>query len=528
MDADLSGLLRSLLEYAPLLAAGAGGFIAGVLLMHYFSRGHDPKVCERTLAEQREILQALSTRLAVADEKISRIPGLEADIGASERLLDALREEIKRAAAEHARLEQLCRRIPELEQALRGKEEGLKELQSIIAGLKAANAELKARMEEERKSAGEKLELLRAAEAELSRRFENLANRILDEKAAKFAEQNKVSLDGIVNPLKEQLGDFRKRVEDVYVNDTKDRTTLREEIRHLRQQTQLINQEAVNLTRALKGDKKAQGNWGELILERVLEQSGLRKGIEYETQGGFRDDHNRLFKPDVIVRLPENKDVVIDSKVSLSAYEAYSSVQDESEQAAALKRHIEAVRAHIRSLSGKDYAGLKGLRSLDFVLMFMPIEAAFMAAFQGDDKLFNEAFEHKIVVVTPTTLLATLRTIENIWRYERRNENARAIAEKAGAIYDKLRGLVEDLEKLGKQMDTAHATYEGVMSKLTLGQGNLIRQAGSFVELGVKVKKELPKSLMEQAGGETKAAPTTLRIGYTDAKPAHLSEADQS
>jgi len=235
-----------------------------------------------------------------------------------------------------------------------------------------------------------------------------------------------------------------------------------------------------------------------MILERVLEQSGLRKGLEYETQGAFRDEDNRLFKPDVIVRLPENKDVIIDSKVSLVAYERYCSAEDDNQRIESLKRHTEAVRNHIKGLSNKDYSSLKGLRSLDFVLLFMPIEAAFMAAFQADEKLFNDAFEHKIVVVTPTTLLATLRTVQNIWRYEQQNENARLIADKAGSLYDKIRGFVEDIEKLGNQLNTVHKTYDGIVNKLSTGSGNLLRQASAFEELGVKVKKKLPRSLTEQ------------------------------
>jgi DNA recombination protein RmuC len=205
-----------------------------------------------------------------------------------------------------------------------------------------------------------------------------------------------------------------------------------------------------------------------------------------------------LFKPDVIVRLPENKDVIIDSKVSLVAYERYCSTDDDQQRIEALKQHTEAVRNHIKTLSNKDYTSLKGLRSLDFVLLFMPIEAAFMAAFQADEKLFNDAFEHKIVVVTPTTLLATLRTIQNIWRYEQQNENARLLADKAGTLYEKIRGFVEDIEKLGSQLNTVHKTYDMIVNKLTSGNGNLLRQASAFEELGVKVKKSLPKSLVEQ------------------------------
>ncbi|MGR9117012.1 MAG: DNA recombination protein RmuC [Gammaproteobacteria bacterium] len=375
-------------------------------------------------------------------------------------------------------------------------------LQQQLLHAQTANADLQARLDEQAKSSAEKLRLLQQAENQLKIQFEHLATRIFEERSKQLNEHNKTSMEHIVTPLKQQLGDFKQRIESIYDSETKDRISLRQEIVSLRRDTEKMNQEALNLTRALKGSKKTQGNWGEMILEKVLERSGLRKGIEYETQGAFRDGDNKLFKPDVIVRLPENKDVVIDSKVSLLAYETYCSTEDEQERASALKAHTEAVREHIKGLSGKDYSSLKGLRSLDFVLLFMPIEAAFVTAFQSDENLFNDAFEHKIVVVTPTTLLATLRTIDNIWRYERQNENARVIADKAGALYDKIRGFIEDLDKLGKQLTTVHHTYDGIMNKLTTGQGNLIRQASSFVDLGVKVKKEFPKSLTDLAGVE--------------------------
>lgn len=363
--------------------------------------------------------------------------------------------------------------------------------------LKTENAQLNTRQQEQHKHNEEKIRLLQDAETQLKTQFENLAHKIFEERGKQFAEHNKTSLEGLMAPLKQQLGEFKQRVEAVYDNETKDRISLREEIVSLRRHTQQMSDEALNLTRALKGDHKTQGNWGEMILEKVLEQSGLRKGIEYETQGAYRDDDNKLFKPDVIVRLPDNKDVVIDSKVSLLAYERYCNSDDAGQQAEALKQHVEAVRAHIKGLSNKDYSSLKGLRSLDFVLLFMPIEAAFMAAFQGDEKLFNDAFEHKIVVVTPTTLLATLRTIQNIWRYEQQNENARIIADKAGSLYDKIRGFIEDVEKLGNQLGTVQKTYDGLITKLE-GRGGLRTQAQAFEELGVKVKKKLGKSVGEQ------------------------------
>ncbi|ESS70448.1 DNA recombination protein RmuC [Methyloglobulus morosus KoM1] len=422
------------------------GLIVGAVLMRLFS--HKDKIT----------IQQLSINIAVADEKIKHLQNTEAE---------------------------------------------LKHYQQLLTNAKTKNAELQTRIAEQERSAYEKLKLLQDAEIQLKTQFENLAGKIFEDRSKQFAEQNKTSLDHIVTPLREQLGEFKQRIETVYDNENKDRISLREEIISLRRDTAKMNQEALNLTRALKGDKKTQGNWGEMILEKVLERSGLRKGIEYDTQGAFRDDDNRLFKPDVIIHLPDSKDVIIDSKVSLLAYERYCSVEDDQERTVAIRQHTSAVRDHIKSLSDKDYSGLHGIKSLDFVLLFMPIEAAFVAAFQADDRLFTDAFEHKIIVVTPTTLLATLRTIENIWRYERQNENARAIADKAGIVYDKIRGFVEELDKLGKQLSTVHTTYDGVMNKLTQGQGNLIRQANSFVDLGVKVKKTFPKSITDQAGIET-------------------------
>ena len=386
-------------------------------------------------------------------------------------------------------------RIPGLETQLKEKSKQAENLQRDQAGLQA-------QLIEQRKSMDEKLALLQQAEAQLTERFENMANRILEEKAQTFAERNKLQLDGLLTPFRHQLGEFKQRVDEVHVDDARDRASLRQEIKNLQQQTRQINEDAVNLTRALKGDKKVQGTWGEMILERVLERSGLRKGVEYEIQGGYRDTEQRLFKPDVVVFLPGGKDIIIDSKVSLVAYERYASLDDGQERDAALREHALAVRKHVKTLGGKDYSALKGLRTLDFVLMFLPIEAAFLVAFQQDETLFDDAFAENIVIVTPTTLLATLRTVENIWRYERQYENAKIIADKAGSVYDKLRGFLEEMEKLGIQIDCLHKTYDDAMNKLARGRGNLVRQAESFAELGVKVGKSLPKASLERAGLE--------------------------
>ena len=435
----------TLIDVAPEVVWGVSGLLIGAIAMRFLSFQDKAKLAE------------LSTQLAVSEEKLKHLTQQD---------------------AEH------------------------KALQQLYLETKNAHIELKTRLHEQLKNADEKLALLKDSETRLSTQFENLASKIFEERNKQFTEHNKISLDHIVKPLREQLGEFKQRIETVYDNENKDRVSLTEQIKLLRTETAQMNKEALNLTRALKGDKKTQGNWGEMILESVLERSGLRKGIEYDTQGAFRDEDNRLFKPDVIVHLPEEKDIIIDSKVSLIAYEQYCVAENDIERSQYLKQHTDAVRNHIKGLSAKDYSALKGIRSLDFVLLFMPIEAAFIAAFQADERLFTDAFEHNIVVVTPTTLLATLRTIENIWRYERQNENAKLIADKAGVVYDKIRGFVEDLDKLGKQLSTVQGTYEGVMNKLTHGNGNLIRQANSFVELGIKVKKTLPKHINQQAGIE--------------------------
>ena len=398
-------------------------------------------------------------------------------------------------------------------------------LSEQLGQLKVELREQQVTLDKERRNASEKLELLEKNRDALKQEFENLANRIFDQKSERFSQQSKTSLDSLLNPFRDQLQDFRKRVEDVYTTETRDRQALRSEIKSLQELNRQITEEAANLTRALKGDKKIQGNWGELILERVLERSGLRKGVEYETQGSYRDEDNQLLRPDVIVHLPDQRNLVIDSKVSLVAYQQWVTADEEEERAAALKQHVEAVRNHIRTLSEKDYSQLNGLHSPDFVLLFMPIEPAFVAAFQQDENLFAEAFERKIIVVTPTTLLATLRTIENIWRYERQSQNARRIADRAGAVYDKLRVFVEAMEKLGSQLHTAQGTYDNAMNTLTRGRGNLISQANRFVELGVRVKKELPKSIVDQAEVDSEDADEPGDTPAIDREPTDAGEA---
>ncbi len=381
-----------------------------------------------------------------------------------------------------------------------------------VAEQRGAHQEIRAAklitlLKNERKHALEKLNLLQDAREEMSLRFANLAQQIFDEKSARFSELNKDRLESILLPFNRQLVAFKQEINEIYRSDSRERLSLKGEILQLRDLNQQINREAMNLTRALKSDTKVQGNWGELVLNRVLEKSGLRLGQEYHTQGGFRDDGNRLLKPDVIIHLPEGRDIIVDSKVSLLSWERYVTCDDEGERAGHLTQHVRAVRDHVASLGGKNYPGLAGIHSLDFVLMFMPIESAFSAIFQQDDNIFTEALAGNVVIVTPTTLLATLRTIENIWKYEQQSKNSQEIARRAGIMYDKFRSFAEEMEKIGKQLATCHATYDTAFLKLTRGRGNLIAHAEQLRELGVQIKKELPKSITDIADCQPESAP---------------------
>ncbi len=367
------------------------------------------------------------------------------------------------------------------------------------SNVEAELREQEARNEEERKASQEKIELLERAEERLKQQFENLANQLFEQKTKTVDEQNKVSLEGLLSPLKEQLEGFKKQVNDSFGFEAKERHTLVHEIRSLQQLNERMTQEAVNLTNALKGDNKQQGNWGEVVLSRVLKESGLREGHEYDTQVSMDDEDGKRFYPDVIVHLPGEKDVVVDSKMTLVAYERFFNSEDFNQKEHALDEHLMAIRAHLRGLSKKDYHKLNGLRSLDYVLMFIPVEPAFQVAIEADPSLISDAMEQNIIIVSPTTLLVALRTISNLWRNERQNQNAKIIAERASKLYDKMRLFVDDMEAVGGALDKANQSYQGAMNKLASGRGNLIRQAESFKELGVEVKRDINRRLIDQS-----------------------------
>ncbi len=416
-----------------------------------------------------------------------------------ERLLAQEQQYSQQLVQLKTRLQGELQRGGELRESLSQREQALEGARQRESRLLQQLSEQRTRLEEQQRQAQQAQQLLDESKAAMKQEFQVLANDILDAKGQAFAEQHKERLEHLLTPFKEQLSDFRSKVESARREESAGRAALKEQLNQLFQLNQQITSEAANLTQALKGDKKLQGNWGELHVERILESSGLIKGSEYEREANFKDEEGNNRRPDFIVHLPEGKHLIIDSKVSLNDYLAYVRAEDDISRQGALNRHIQAVRNHIRSLSDKDYPRLKGMQAPDFVFLFMPIEPAFLAAFQHDQQLFNEAFERRIVVVTPSTLLATLRTVANLWTIERQNANARKLADRAAKVHDKLRVFVEKMEKLDGQLLSARKTYDEAMNTLKHGSGNLISQARQFEALGVRVKKELPRQTVGTA-----------------------------
>ncbi len=359
--------------------------------------------------------------------------------------------------------------------------------------------EVTTRLEESRLAAEEKQRLLINSELRLNTQFENLANRIFEQAGRRTDEQNRQSLSSLLTPFREQLDGFRRQVQESFGQEARERHTLEHEIRNLQQLNAQMAKEAINLTNALKGDNKIQGDWGEVVLARILEASGLREGHEFCTQVNIKTEGNSRFQPDVIVHLPQGKDVVIDAKMSLVAYERYFNSGDQHQQELALQEHISSIKGHIRGLSRKDYQQLPGLKSLDYVLMFIPVEPAYLVALNRAPELLDEALKHNIMLVSPSTLLVAVRTINNLWRYEYQSQNARLIADKASRMYDKMRLFVDDMQSLGQSLDKAQINYRLAMKKLTEGRGNLISQAEGFRNLGVEVKRPIDPELVDRA-----------------------------
>ncbi|MDG2089830.1 MAG: DNA recombination protein RmuC [Gammaproteobacteria bacterium] len=377
-------------------------------------------------------------------------------------------------------------------------QENLNQERNLSTDLKIELSRQETLLQEESNHHLEKLKVLENSKAQMTAEFKNLANEILEQKSKAFTESNKKNIESILTPLNEKIQGFEKKVEETYDKEAKERFSLTEQIKNLQTLNVQISQDAINLTNALKGENKTQGIWGEMILERVLEQSGLNKGREYEVQASFSTDTGEKKQPDVIVHLPENKDVIIDSKVSLVAYEKYSNADSEEDRKTLLKQHVQSLKGHIKNLSSKSYEDISAVKSLDYVLLFLPIEAAFTLAIQEDNDLFTEALNKNIILVGPSTLLAILRTIQNIWRFEHQNKNAIEIATSAGRLYDKFVNFVENLEEIGKHIQRSQDSYDAALNKLNTGRGNLISRVERLKALGANTKKSLPENLLSE------------------------------
>ncbi|EID7696530.1 DNA recombination protein RmuC [Vibrio parahaemolyticus] len=460
-------------------------------------------VKQRFITQTQLLEQQLVSEKQLHQQQLEQVKQSLAD---AQQELDELDNERDKAAFEvrqsHGKLMAAMEKLRYFEAVKQERQQYFDELGQMReqkSRLETQLREQQARHEQMNQANAEKLQILEQAEVRLKQQFEHLANQLFEEKTAKVDLQNRQSLEGLLSPLKEQLEGFKKQVNDSFSQEAKERHTLVHELKNLQRLNEQMTREAVNLTQALKGDNKQQGNWGEVVLARVLAESGLREGHEYETQVNLQSEAGKRYQPDVIVHLPQNKQVVVDSKMALVAYERYFNAETDAERDRALNAHLSALRAHIKGLSMKDYHKLKGIQSLDYVLMFIPVEPAFQVAIQADPSLIKDAMEQNIILVSPTTLLVALRTIDNLWRNERQNENAKLIAQRATKLYDKLRLFIDDMEGLGGALDRANQTYQGAMNKLATGRGNVIRQAESFRQLGVEIKRPISSDLAQLA-----------------------------
>lgn len=444
--------------------------------------------------------------LALLEERLNMAQLAQEGLNAQ---LDASRDEIsdlgQANAAKQAELAALSREV-ELLQVERDNARDAAHAWSLeraqketeLRRLDAQSAAQAAELREQQESHQQRLNDLQGSRDELRAQFAELAGKIFDEREQRFAQTSNERLGQLLDPLKERIQSFERRVEETYQQEARERFSLGKELERLQQLNLRLSDEATNLTRALKG-QKTQGNWGELILERVLEHAGLEKGREYQTQVSLKGPDGERFQPDVLIMLPGDKQVVVDSKVSLTAYQQFVAADDQVIGQAALKQHVLSLRNHVKGLAGKDYKRLEGLHSLDFVLLFVPIEAAFSAALQAEPNLFQEAFDRNIVIVSPTTLLATLRVIDSLWKQERQSQNAREIAERAGWLYDKFVLFIQDLDEVGNRLQQLDKAYAAARNKLTEGRGNLVSRSEQLKLLGARASKSLPPDLLERA-----------------------------
>lgn len=474
--------------------ATLAGVLLGAALAWALARGSARRQAEAAAQAARAAAEVELARLAerlraAAAEADERRQRWQEAAAAAERH----REALDRASDEAARLQERAARVPALEAELAQARLELRQLQ-------VRHAELQVRQQEQQAAFEAQLKLLQDARGQLAEQFRNLAQDILDERARRFGEHSQAQLQTLLEPLRERLAQFEQQVRQAYHDENKERVALRTQVQHLVELNRQLTQEAHQLTQALRGSVKAQGHWGELILERVLEMSGLRRDVEYLVQDAqAHPEDGRRVLPDVTILLPEGRRLIVDAKVSLLAYERYANAEDEAARRQALRAHVESLRAHVRGLSEKRYQALHGVAGLDFVIAFVPVEPAFTLAVAHEPGLFQEAWERNVLLVSPSTLLFVLRTVAHLWRQEAQSRNAQDIARRGAELYDKLVGFVEDWTKVGERLEQAQQAYEAARGKLASGRGNLIRQAELLRELGVKPAKALKPGLVEAA-----------------------------
>ena len=499
MFADLR--VHNLSPTVVLLLVALASLLIGAITLYVLSRRW---IAGAAVAGRASRDAELATVAGQRDAALARVADLSARIERYERDWSQAEQNLRRVSALAATQQAQAERLGhELADTRRTRDDA----QARLIGLTRDHAALQAGAEAQAQAATEKLQLLEQAEQRLREAFQNLANRILEDKAERFREQSTQQLGGLLDPLKLQLKEFREAVTQTHASEQRERGMLANEIQTLKQLNQRISEDAINLTRALKGDTRSQGAWGELVLERVLEASGLQSGREYTAQASFSDREGGRQRPDVVVHLPDDKDVVIDSKVSLVAYERFVSASADGERASALAEHVGSLRRHIDGLSVRRYDDIEGLRTLDFVLLFIPVEAAFIEAVRADDRLYAQALAKNISLVSPSTLLATLRTIAHLWRIERRNVNAMEIARRAALLHDNFALLVDELEMIGGQLDKAQRAHASALRRLTEGgKGSVLLQVQSLAEMGAPVKKQFPPRLLSAAGAGDETA----------------------
>ncbi len=453
--------------------------------------------------EERKKTTELEKELEYLARSKKRLKELEAKVEElKERLFKEREEHISALHQEQSALEQLNVHYELLEQTYLKQEEGYALLQKRNEALVEENnrlhlslRETQIQMEEQEKQTQEKLKMLEKHRGEIKEEFAQLASKVFESNSKDFSKLSQESLSSIIKPMESQLSDFKQQINRLYSDESKERAMLKQEIMSLKELNQQISQDAINLTNALKGEKKQQGIWGEMILEKVLESSGLRKGIEYTREVPLKNDDGKRYRPDVLVHLPDKRDLIIDAKTSLNAYEKYISAETEEMKELYLNEHINAIRNHIKDLASKNYEKLLGINTLDFIFMFVPIEGALALALEKDASLYDDAFKKQILLVGPTTLLIAMRAIENVWKYEKQTQNAKEIARRAGALYDKFVNFSEDMVKLSKQFETLQNSFESAKKRLSEGKGNIVRQVEQLKEMGAKTSKSIPKEI---------------------------------